>query len=191
MDLKLKKTIESAVENEVKQGVADLAVKTIKKVYSGNFWLVGGYISNIAIPIIHDYSLDKPTDVDIVLQEPFDCSLIPDIKSWERTKTFHDGLRYLKDEEGIDIWTLDSCFGIKKRGLDLTIQNYLLTVPLTSQALAYDFDKKEIYNEIGLRALETKTVEVNDQKEIEQASWRPWKEYLQRKANKLKFKAIF
>ncbi len=183
----LKQEIGKAVERETKKYPASQAIGNLRKAYSGNFWIVGGYISNIAIPMIHGYSLDEPTDVDMLLEEPFDCSLIPDMKGWERTKTFHGGLRFLKGKDCIDIWSLDACHGLKQRGIELSIENYLEIVPLTSQALAYDYSKGKLYSDIGLNALLERTVEVNDWKEVLKASWRPWHEYLKRKAAKLKF----
>ena len=67
MEEKQKKLIERAIEQATYQYPANVALEAIREVYHGKLWIVGGFISSIAIPLLHGYEVKNHTDLDILL----------------------------------------------------------------------------------------------------------------------------
>lgn len=185
-----KELIEQVLEQATHQYPVDVVLEAIREVYGGKLWIVGGFISSIAIPLLYNYKVSHHTDLDILLAESIDYNKIDMPKEWIKEKTFFGSPRFKKDNDQVDIWCLTEIETIKKRRLKPILDSYLKTVPLTSQAIAYDIKERKIYGDIGLKSLETRTVEANDIEELHNASWRSAEDYLIKKAEKLKFTPI-
>ncbi|MBU1199723.1 MAG: hypothetical protein KKF46_00230 [Nanoarchaeota archaeon] len=97
-----------------------------------------------------------------MLEKNFNLDLIQTPEGWERKKTHFGNLRLIKGEEQIDVWCLESNLQIGRPGHTKTIEEYLKTVPLTIQSIAYDSDLGKIFGDIGLESLLTKIVKINN-----------------------------
>ncbi len=190
MDPRQIKIIEEAVGVACKNYPCDVAFEALRTTYQGKFWVVGGFITSIAIPLLHGYSVNHHTDLDLLLAEEVDYDQIPTMDGWERTESFFGSLRFKKGEDQVDIWSLSDVVVFQERGLDQTIENYLETVPLTTQSLVYDPEEKKLLGPMGLKALETRTVRINDRREILGASWRTVEDYIKNKAGNIGFTPI-
>ena len=90
----------------------------------------------------------------------------------------------------IDIVPLTEINSVILRGLAPTIENYLTGVPLTIQSLAYNIDTKELIGDVGIKALQTKIVAINDLKQLQIAARKrnqTPEEYISIKAKSLGF----
>ncbi len=125
------------------------------------FYIVGGYISSLAISKI--YGIERPkTDLDILFKEKTDLNLIKTPTGWKRTLSTLGNFRLVNGEHQIDIWDLTTTKHILELGLEPTIESYLSIVPFTLQSLVYDFESRKVIGDIGLNAIHTQTVGVNN-----------------------------
>lgn len=191
MEEKQKRMIEEALEQATNKYPVDVALDSIKEVYDGKLWIVGGFISSVAIPLLHGYSVSYHSDLDILLAENTDLEKIKLSKEWIRGKTVFGSLRFEKGYDQTDIFCLPDIQVIKDKGLDCSLNSYLKIVPLTIQRLAYDVEEKKVCDEVGLSSLETKTVMLNCEREYYSSSCKTPEEYIRHKAKKLGFTPIF
>ncbi len=185
----IKQRIEKVVQASLSSSLASLAIETIKQGYKGKIWVAGGFISDLAVKELYNHDL-KLKDIDLMLAESINLNNILTPAGWERRTTHLKGLRFRKKDQEIDIWCLPNEREHCLQGLDATLDNYFKTVPLTIQALAYDLELNEVKGEQGIKALQTKTVEINNiYTLVRSASFRGQsaQEYLRIKAEKIGF----
>ncbi len=192
---KIKSFLETILPDYIKLEPARSALKNIMDVYSGDLWIIGGYINRIVVSKIYD----KPEalsggDLDIMLAEKFDLKLIPTMKDWRRLKNKYGGLKLRNKNLKVDIFYIQNEKRLSERNLTPTIDNYLATAPLTAHSIAYDVKKNRIIGDIGLLALESQTVKVNDYAVAEKLAKNKKisiKDLVQKKADDLGFRPIF
>jgi hypothetical protein len=101
----------------------------------------------------------KNSDFDFIVERLLE---IDSLAGWNIGRTRFGSPRLKKAGLSVDIVPLNNIVNIKQRGLAATIDNYLATVPLTIQSIMYDLTTKGIMGAVGINALRTKTVGVND-----------------------------
>lgn len=85
---------------------------------------------------------------------------------WSARHNRHGNPKLVRRDLSIDLIPFASAHQIQSRGIEPTIEIYLIGVPLTIQSIAYDVASRKLIGEIGLRALATRTVGVNDPREL-------------------------
>lgn len=133
------------------------ALKLVKQNSRGGVWLVGGYVfRNLAHAL---YGTPKPTecDFDFTADELTEINLLP---GWRVGQNTFGSPKFYKKLLTVDLWPLKDTNSVILRGLEPTIENYLTGTSFTIQSIAYDLSKNEIIGEIGIRALENKTIEI-------------------------------
>ena len=190
--IRKKERIEAIVKQAIKEHpLAITSLNAIREAYKGKIWLVGGFIRDLAVN--DQYGLNiKIKDADFMLAEPIDPFIIKTPYGWERTETNLKGLRFKRGDEEIDIWSSSSPYiDASVRGdPELTLDYYFRHVPITIQVLAYDLETEKIHGDIGIQALLTETVAINNLESLKRgASKRKQtpKEYLQIILDKIVF----
>lgn len=133
------------------------ALKLAKQNTKGGLWLVGGYIfRNLAHEI---YGTPKPTecDFDFTADELTEINLLP---GWQVKQNAFGSPKFYKKSLTVDLWPLWDTYSIVSRKLEPTIENYLTGTSFTIQSIAYDLSKNEVIGEIGIKALEDKTIDI-------------------------------
>lgn len=160
--------------------------------YSGGVWIIGGFVVKAAIDKLYG-SYAGATDLDIMLNESYDPNLLPTLEGWKRDKTSFGNLRLIKDQMQIDVWSLKNSNRLKTRKLEFTVENYLKTVPFTIQSIAYEYYSGIVVGDIGIEAIRTKTIAVNDISEADYYPKRkniPIDDIIKNKAERLGFRIL-
>jgi len=140
------------------------ALELIRQNSKGRIWLVGGYVfRNLAHAL---YGTPKPNgcDFDFVAEELTETNLLP---GWRVKQNTYGSPKFYKGTLTIDLWPLKDTKSIIRRKLEPTIENFLTGVSFTVQSIAYDLCQSKIIGEIGIRALETKTIDIHDLEDLE------------------------
>jgi len=162
LDPNLKQRIEQELHQSTKNYPVSLGLNSIQPVYNGTIWLVGGTVFNMAISIFHNQPLLKPKDADLMLEDEIDYNLIETPQDWTRKSSHFGAIKFVKDEDLIDIWFNGDSNKYEKRGLEPNLENYFKVVPFDVQAIAYDINRRELHiSENCFVALKTKTITMN------------------------------
>ena len=188
----LKPDLERTLQNSIKNPPVSIGLDAIRQAYSDKIWVVGGYINTMAASLI-DNKKRVPKDVDLLLKYKVDFDKIPTPQNWYRTSSGAGALKFKKGDDMIDIWSLADIPRFLERNMKMTLRNYLNTVPLTIQSIAYDIDNKKIYGDIGMCSIKLQSVGVNDMVTLEAHAIRKGisiSDYIGNKANSLGFTAL-
>lgn len=92
----------------------------------------------------------------------------------------------------VDLFSLQNLHSIERRNLDAYVEHYLTGVPFTIQSIAYDLEKKELVGDVGIKALETKTIGINNFEEaiVYVKEKGTIQSVIEKKAGELRFKAV-
>jgi len=126
-----------------------------------NVWLVGGMVyRNLAYCL---YGIRPPrVDFDFLVECPTSELFLP--PGWRMRKNRHGNPKLKRRGLKIDFMLLENFTlgsGYKIRSFD----EYLSSVPLTIQSIGYNIVTGELRGEVGIAAIETKTVAVNNVEE--------------------------
>jgi hypothetical protein len=135
------------------------AVPIVRQNSQGRIWLVGGFVYRSIANKLYDVPM-LHVDLDFVVEEPRAVLQLP--MGWVEGRNKFDHPRLANGTQSIDIIPLKSIIAGRGRKLEPTIESYFASVPLTIQAIGYDFDRVEVIGDTGKRALETRTVGIND-----------------------------
>jgi hypothetical protein len=134
------------------------AVDLVQQNSEGNVWLVGGYVCRGIIQELYsipmgDYDFDFVVEMEkeIVLPE-----------SWKKKVNSYGNPKLVGLDYEIDYIPLNNIHSIQRRGLKPTIENFLSGTPLTIQSIAYDVANGEVIGEAGMKAIEMRTVAINN-----------------------------
>ena len=103
-------------------------------------------------------------DFDFLISKPLARLIVPNTYVVKTNK--HGNPKLVSNKISIDFVPLNTVHSIKTRELEPTLENYLTGVPLTVQSIAYDVKNKRIIGNIGLRALQERSVKINNPAEF-------------------------
>lgn len=115
-------------------------------------------------------------------------------EGWTERRNSYGNPKLVNGNEQIDYIPLSSIQVLRLRGLEPTINNFLMCNPLTVQAVVFDVREKKLVGERGIEALQRRVVEVLDREIAEKAAQKKGKslrDYIQEKAKSLGFRPIF
>lgn len=135
----------------------------LRKQTLGGIWLIGGFVYRNIVKGLYDVTLPRDTIVDfdfIIEQSDVRVDLPGD---WTRTTNRYGNPKFVRQGGvEVDLVPIHTVHSIVWRGLDLTIENFLTGTPLTIQSIAYDVIANQIIGQIGMQAIATKTISIND-----------------------------
>ena len=167
-----------------------IAYDIVKRNSKGKIWLVGGALSRNLNQLIHG-TPQHSFDFDFVVEGSVGEIKLP--KGWKIKKNKFGNPKFVKGNMSIDFVPIRTFESLIKDDLLPTIENVLLRVPFTIQALAYDTEDKKIIGDVGIKAFDKKVFEVND---LEQAKKLAKKksvelnELISKKADSMGFKGV-
>lgn len=167
------------------------ALSVVQNNNKGNCWIVGGYVFRTIARQLYGSAQPAP-DLDIIAENPTIPPELP--RGWKaRANKFGSPKLIGPGEMILDLIPLTAIHSVKQRGLRPSIRNYLSGVPLTIQAIAYDIRRRQMRGATGIRALQNRTVGINNIKELEynaEISGHSPKDLLHNKAKPLGFRVV-
>ena len=161
----------------------------------GNIWVIGGLVyRNIVNQLYRPKRGSKIFDFDFLIEKPKKTEDIKIPKGWKLSKTSVGSPRFVKGKKQIDFVPIDNVSIIKKNNLKPNIKNYFKGTPLKIQQIVYDTNKEEIQGKIGIKAILSKKIEVNNFEELVLFCKRrkiSWRKFMQDKAKSLGFRFVF
>lgn len=139
----------------------------------GKIWLIGWLVYDTIVHQLYRNTPEKDLrDIDIIVEHPKTNFVLPPGWTVEYNRFWNP--KFVCGTKKIDYIPLEHIFSILQRKLAPTIENYLLWVPLSIQSIAYDITDKKIIGDIGIKAIENKTVEVLDKQLALYAAEKKW-----------------
>ncbi len=131
------------------------ALDIAKENSSGKIWLIGGFLyKNLAYSL---YGSKKSTkDFDLIVENTNDKIILPE--NWIKRENNFFSPKFINGEKQIDFIPLSNIYYIKTKGLVPCINNFLKGGGLNIHCLAYDILNKEIFGDVGIKALEQKII---------------------------------
>jgi hypothetical protein len=129
----------------------------------GSIWLIGGYVYRSVINQLYGISVSADVDFDFIVEnlvEPFDLP-----GNWNVDINSYGNPKFKGPLFEIDLIPLGNIHSIQRRGIEPTIENFLTGTPLTVQAIALDLLKGEVIGEIGIQAISSRTVGINNEQQ--------------------------
>ncbi|MAG19981.1 hypothetical protein CL618_00940 [archaeon] len=142
-------------ENEKFQEAMDI----VRTNCGDKMWLVGGSVYRGLAHLMYD--IEEPdVDFDFIVGDPNGNIILPN--TWRLHRNTYGNPKFVGGEFSIDFVPLSTVVSIKRRGLEFIFDNFLTGTPLTVQSIAYDVALGKIIGEIGINALESGSVGVNN-----------------------------
>ncbi len=185
--MNVSKVFEKYIEGEKNYRIA---YDIVRRNSRGKIWLIGGALSRNLNQLIYG-TPQHSFDFDFVVEERVDKIELP--KGWVVRKNRFGNPKFVKGEMEIDFIPIRTVKFLIDRNLEPIIENVLLGVPFTIQALAYDTEEKKIIGDVGIRAFELRVFEVNDierAKALAEMKGVELNELILKKAESMGFKAI-
>ncbi|MBI2635324.1 MAG: hypothetical protein HYW79_02155 [Parcubacteria group bacterium] len=160
----------------------------LKKITLGNIWLIGGFVyRNIARGL---YGTSKPSvDLDFIVEKVNQNLTFP--LGWTNAHNRYGNPKFIRtDGLAVDFVPLNNISSILRRKVEPTIYNFLTGTPLTIQSIAYDVKNNRVIGSIGIKALQSKTISINDAEQAKiyaNKKERAIEEIIQEKAKELGF----
>ena len=129
---------------------------------SGKIWLIGGFLYKNLVDALYGTCSKPAKDFDLIVEKANKRIVLP--VGWKKKMNNFGNPRFFNGELEIDFIPLESIYYIKRNKLEPRIENFLVGVPLNIHFLVYDIFKKEIFGDIGIKALEEKVVKVYNKK---------------------------
>ena len=128
----------------------------------GKLWLIGGSVFRTLANIMYGTPIPDKTDFDFVVEELEKTAVCREKDGWRLELNHYKNPKLIKGDLSVDLVPLATVHSIVRRGCEPTIENFLTGTPLNIQSVVYDCARRQIMGEIGIKALQTKTVAVND-----------------------------
>lgn len=125
----------------------------------GKLWLIGGYLYKTLIRNLYGLSVFE-ADFDFLVESPSSGVVVPD--DWKIMRNKFGNPEFVKGNITIDFVPLKTFYSICMYRLEPTIENYLNTVPLTVQSIAFEVNDRMLIGDVGISAIRSKTVGAND-----------------------------
>jgi hypothetical protein len=175
---------ESAEKNLGYKEATSIVLKNSRK----RVWLIGGFIFRILAMQLYGTPAPK-SDFDFIIEEPKKTLILP--LDWKTKKNHFGSFKLIGPKFDIDFIPLNNVYAIKKKRISPTIENYLSTVPLTIQSLAFELKTNKLLGKIGVKSLLTKTIDINNREiaaDFFEIYNKSLEDYLKEKADSLGFK---
>jgi hypothetical protein len=143
------------------------ALSIVERNGLGKVWVIGGTVYRTLAQLLYARPR-KSADFDFLVEDITDAIQLPD--EWIVGKNRFGNPRWSGWDMSIDLVPLANIHSIKRRGLACTIENYLTGVPFTVQSVAYDIQTRQLLGEIGIKAMMSATIAVNNMEEAKQAA---------------------
>jgi len=170
------------------------AVQIAQDNSQGHVWLLGGYVSRTLAKLLHGTPLPEKVDLDFVCEGLAAHPYIPAAFTLQRNVHKNPRIQGRGIEIDLMPFTLSNFPRLQERGLPLTIESILAQAPLTTGAIAYHTATGQIIGDVGIHAVETRTLGVNDEAEVKKIVRRNgWtvEEYVRKKAVSFGFTPVF
>lgn len=160
----------------------------------GKIWLIGGFLYRNLARQLYGVAPPAEVDFDFLVQKLHSPVDLPN--PWEQRTNRNGNPKWVNRKVSsfsIDIIPLENVKYTVVNKLTPTLDNYLMGVPLTIQSIAYDVEEQRIIGEVGIRALEEKSIRVHHPEFAAFAAQRKEKtlhDYIWDKAIQLGFKAM-
>ena len=135
------------------------ALEIINKNCEGNKWLIGGSVYKTIINKYYGIPF-KSCDCDFVVEHVANELILP--AEWVCKNNKYGNPKLLFKDISMDIIPINKLHSIIQRELTPTIENYLTGTPFTIQSIAYDFTANKVIGSIGINAILSKTVRINN-----------------------------
>ena len=190
--------IERAIsEDSIFREAADIVRKNSS---GGKIWAFGSFLyKNI---IREKYGVDNLVvgDYDFILEEQIDYSEIWCPEDWDVTKTFFGSPRLIRGNDQIDFYSLDDAVNYDVSGeeflrmsSDEQIRTHLRNQLFDVQAMGYELNSGELYDEGGIGAIkkgEFRIASLENCKNISKKKGVSLVDYLNYKSGKIGLRAV-
>jgi len=166
------------------------AFDIIRRNSDGRAWLIGGAVYRNLTHLLYG-TRKVHCDFDFIIRNPDRRIVLPE--GWEEKRNRYGNPKFVGDNKEIDFVPLSTVYSIIRRGLRLTFSNYLTGTPLTVQSVGYNISTHDLEGEIGINAIRTRTVSVNNPEQAkiyERKKGKPIEEIIMEKADSLGFTAV-
>lgn len=166
------------------------ALELVKMNSEGKIWVIGGYVyKNLASTLygITPYEYD----IDFIVEKR--NKELPVVPGWDFRVNRYGSKNYIREKNEMSFTELGRAIRVSG-ALNPSIEDFLRETPLNIQSIAYDIEQHSLIGEIGIEALQSKIVKVNNLPQAEFYAHRKQKtleQILQEKALELGFQAIF
>ena len=167
------------------------ALSIVRTNSEGRIWLIGGSVYRTLAQQMYGKCV-APKDWDFIIEHSKISLLLPE--GWTARENRFGNPKLVKGNQEIDCIPLQNIIMIQKKGLQPTIDNFLICSPLTVQSIAFDIAKQRLLGEQGFDALQRRVVEVQDREIAVYAAQKKrmtLNDYIQEKATSLGFTPIF
>jgi hypothetical protein len=157
----------------------------------GNMYVIGGYVfRNVSFALYGGQKFSSDIDIAVDAWKPLVCTPI----GWKAETNSYGTPKFVSRDCSVDLPCLAQWHSIVRRGLSPTIENALTGTPLNIQSIVYDINNGQVYGDIGINAIVTRTIAVNDYTQAQYYAERkkkPLNQIIAEKARELNFTPVF
>lgn len=167
------------------------ALDVVRRNSRGNIWLIGGSVYWELSNNLYGDIPEGKKDYDFLVENTRPEIEVPE--GWDITRNGFGNPRFNLDGLAVDFVPLKSLYSTAVRGIEPNVHNYLTGVPLTVQFIAYNVENKQILGDVGVKAIQERTVGVYNYdfaKYLSNKRGTSIEEMVKRKADSLNFRAI-
>jgi hypothetical protein len=130
---------------------------------SGKVWLVGGYLYRSLAKEMYSYRKPLTQNVDFDFLVECQNANVISPPGWSKERNRYGGWKFKYPEMNIsmDLQNMPEVFSIRTQNMPSRIESYFSGVPLSVQAVAYDFDSCRIIGEVGIQSLKYQAIRFN------------------------------
>lgn len=135
-------------------------IALVKNNSSGKIFLIGSMVYGLILKELNQLSPFN-ADWDFIIEDAREKPIVPE--GWVIEINSFGNLKLIKpDKIAIDYIPLSNILSITERELEPNIDNFFSGTPFNIQAIAYDVYENKIIGDIGIEAINKKTIKVNN-----------------------------
>lgn len=166
----------------------------------GSLWVIGGLVYRNIIENLYGRQTEETYDFDFLVETPIAVEHIKVSGDWTVIRTGLGEPRFVSGQKQIDLVTLDNAINPSESerlsSMDVAekLASYFRRVPLNIQALAYDMGTRRVIGDVGIQAILSQTIEINNLDECLSFCKRrkiSIREFIDRKKNVSGFEATY
>jgi hypothetical protein len=191
----LSEIFQEKISRDIHFNLALSIVRDNCKDNGGEIWIIGGFLYKSLVELLYGSCENPPKDYDFIIEKVDEKIILP--QEWERKVNRFGNPKFImpSSEIEIDFVPIDKVYSVLERKIENPdINDYLNGVPLNIHSIAYNISEKRISGDIGIKALEEKTVRVNDLEMAKDAAElydTTVNEMIRKKSEELGFKAEY
>jgi len=152
------KILEDAFKVFLKNPSFQEVLELVKMNSEGKIWVIGGYVyKNIASALYSTSPYEY--DIDFIVEKRKDE--LAAVLGWDLKINRYGSKNYIRKENKMSFTELGKAVRVSG-ALNPTIDDFLRETPLNIQSIAYDIEQHSLIGEIGIEALQSKIVKVNN-----------------------------